>query len=83
MVSSKNTTTNQKVSQRHSTSKKPVPQVPGDPLDPSQSEQWLSLIRERAYFKAQARGFVAGHELDDWCEAEKEQLAESGHSSIH
>jgi hypothetical protein len=29
-------------------------------------------IRELAYFKAKARGFAPGHELDDWLEAERE-----------
>jgi hypothetical protein len=29
-------------------------------------------IAEIAYFKAEQRGFVPGHELDDWCEAEQE-----------
>lgn len=30
------------------------------------------LIQQAAYFKAQARGFEAGNELDDWLEAEIE-----------
>jgi hypothetical protein len=30
------------------------------------------LIREAAYFKAQERGFIPGHELDDWLAAETE-----------
>ena len=29
-------------------------------------------IQVAAYYKAQARGFVADHELDDWLEAEQE-----------
>jgi hypothetical protein len=29
-------------------------------------------IRVCAYFKAERRGFVPGHELDDWLEAELE-----------
>ena len=29
-------------------------------------------IQELAYFKAQARGFAPGHELEDWLEAERE-----------
>jgi hypothetical protein len=28
-------------------------------------------ITEAAYFKAQQRGFVPGHELDDWLAAEQ------------
>ncbi|MCP5245833.1 MAG: DUF2934 domain-containing protein [Burkholderiales bacterium] len=31
-----------------------------------------SLIAVAAYYKAQARGFTPGHELDDWLTAEKE-----------
>lgn len=29
-------------------------------------------IQEAAYFKAERRGFVPGHELDDWLAAERE-----------
>ncbi|MBL8381881.1 MAG: DUF2934 domain-containing protein [Burkholderiales bacterium] len=29
-------------------------------------------IAERAYFRAQQRGFAPGHELDDWLAAERE-----------
>ena len=31
-----------------------------------------SLIAERAYYKAERRGFTPGHELDDWLAAERE-----------
>lgn len=30
------------------------------------------MIREAAYFLAQARGFAPGHELDDWLAAERQ-----------
>ena len=30
-------------------------------------------IAEAAYFRAQRRGFAAGHELDDWIAAENER----------
>jgi Protein of unknown function (DUF2934) len=30
------------------------------------------LIRETAYFKAEARGFAPGEELQDWLSAERE-----------
>jgi hypothetical protein len=30
-------------------------------------------IRVAAYFKAERRGFVPGHELDDWLAAEEEE----------
>jgi hypothetical protein len=29
-------------------------------------------IAESAYYKAQARGFVAGYDLNDWLEAERD-----------
>ena len=31
-----------------------------------------SLVAERAYYKSQQRGFMPGHELDDWLAAERE-----------
>lgn len=31
-----------------------------------------SLIAERAYYRAERRGFTPGHELDDWLAAERE-----------
>ena len=33
-----------------------------------------NTIAEVAYYKAQNRGFEAGHELDDWLEAERDLL---------
>lgn len=36
---------------------------------------WLT---EAAYYRAQARGFAAGRELDDWLEAEKALEAARG-----
>jgi hypothetical protein len=41
--------------------------VPG--LSP---EEVYRLIQESAYFKAKARGFAPGHEVQDWIEAEAE-----------
>ncbi len=35
-------------------------------LDPA------AKIAELAYYKAEQRGFEAGHEMDDWLEAERE-----------
>ena len=35
-------------------------------------EQRLAMIAEAAYFRAEARGFVPGEELQDWLDAEKE-----------
>lgn len=36
---------------------------------------WSAAIAERAYFKAERRGFVPGFELDDWLAAEREIAA--------
>jgi hypothetical protein len=33
---------------------------------------YRKIIAEAAYFKAESRGFIPGHELDDWLEAEIE-----------
>ena len=35
-------------------------------------EEVYKLIQESAYFKAKARGFAPGHEVQDWVEAEAE-----------
>jgi hypothetical protein len=34
------------------------------------------LIAERAYYKAEARGYEPGHEIQDWIDAEAEIEAE-------
>ena len=44
-------------------------------LDPSDTHT-LYRIAERAFFKAEQRGFAPGHELEDWKEAECEFLRE-------
>ena len=48
-------------------------------------EHRLTLIAEAAYFRAQARGFAPGGELDDWLDAElevDERLAEHGLAAV-
>ena len=35
-------------------------------------EEIYRLIQESAYYKAKARGFAPGHEVQDWIEAEAE-----------
>jgi hypothetical protein len=40
------------------------------------------LIAERAYFKAERRGFVPGFELDDWLAAEREVLGVAPPSKV-
>jgi hypothetical protein len=34
-----------------------------------------AMIAERAYYRAEKRGFVPGHELEDWLAAEREIVA--------
>ncbi len=41
-------------------------------LQPS-DEKRISRIAESAYYKAEARGFSPGYELDDWLAAEAEE----------
>ena len=36
------------------------------------AEEVYRMIQESAYFKAKARGFEPGHEVQDWIEAEAE-----------
>ncbi len=38
----------------------------------SKNNNRLERIALAAYYKAQARGFVPGHEIDDWLEAQAE-----------
>lgn len=38
-------------------------------IDPDNN---VKMVTERAYFKAEKRGFVAGYEMEDWLEAELE-----------
>lgn len=36
---------------------------------------WSAAVAERAYFKAERRGFAPGYELEDWLAAEREVTA--------
>jgi Protein of unknown function (DUF2934) len=38
-------------------------------IDP---DEFREMVAERAYCKAEKRGFEPGHEMDDWFEAEQE-----------
>lgn len=56
--------------------KSPVPSPlqaskPAKPAQPT-PEQVYRMIQETAYFKAKARDFAPGHEVQDWIEAEAE-----------
>jgi hypothetical protein len=35
-------------------------------------DEFREMVAKSAYFKAEQREFEAGHELDDWLEAEQE-----------
>ena len=48
------------------------PTLPKESSPAAAPEDVDRLIQEAAYFKAQAREFEAGRELDDWLEAEIE-----------
>jgi Protein of unknown function (DUF2934) len=48
----------------------PSPAAPISP--PPSAEEIYQLIRETAYFKAEARHFSPGVELQDWLDAEDE-----------
>jgi hypothetical protein len=39
------------------------------PIDP---DKFREMVAERAYSKSEKRGFIAGHEMEDWLEAEEE-----------
>lgn len=53
---------------------------PGLEVSPTQATR-LERIAKAAWLKAQARGFVPGHELDDWLEAERELDGKPAHSA--
>jgi hypothetical protein len=54
----------------------------GGPCPASDSvEERERLIREWAYLRAKRRGFVPGHELEDWLAAERE-LERTSQSSL-
>jgi hypothetical protein len=43
-------------------------------------EQRAALIAEAAFFRAEKRGFAAGHEVEDWLAAESEVDAKLMHA---
>lgn len=48
------------------------PAKPAAPRKPKPAGDLTRLIAEAAYYRAEARGFAPGHELDDWVAAESE-----------
>jgi len=53
---------------------KTAPDLPASrtPVPKLSPEEVYRLIQESAYFRAKARGFAPGHEVQDWIEAEAE-----------
>lgn len=45
-----------------------------EPSADSRCAELASRVAEAAYYKAEARGFQPGHEMDDWLGAEKETM---------
>jgi hypothetical protein len=82
MAKAKETKTTVKKSLQSQRPAKPAPDTPSlRPADGNASgntsaklsrEEVYKLIQESAYFKAKARGFAPGHEVQDWIEAEAE-----------
>jgi len=60
----KTTTTKQKAST------KTAPGIIMESGSPAAAEERFNCISTAAYYKAEARGFMPGQELDDWLEAE-------------
>ena len=50
---------------------RPAAKPAARPVGPTPEETYR-LIQEAAYFKAKARDFAPGHEVQDWIEAEQE-----------
>jgi hypothetical protein len=61
------------IEENSKTAENPTDISPSDiDLQPSDEER-ISRIAESAYYKAEARGFSPGCELDDWLAAEAEE----------
>ena len=69
----KSTTAKRKI-----TSSAPVTII-ADGVPSSKVDSRNSWIANTAYLKAATRGFLPGHELDDWLEAESEYATRRGH----
>ena len=55
--------------------RKRVPVAPAGVAPRSGDEERLARIAVSAYYKAQARGFAPGQEMDDWLAAEHEEAS--------
>ena len=43
-------------------------------FDDAEKEMRQAKITEAAYYIAEKRGFIAGHDMEDWLQAEKEVM---------
>jgi hypothetical protein len=59
-------------------SKNPIPIIGKESKSRSNDEDRDYRIALRAYYKAEARGYEPGHEIQDWLDAEAEVDAEIG-----
>jgi hypothetical protein len=83
MATSKTTVSTGKKANQTKSSSKAAAQAASDPAAVVEQEALQHQIRERAYYKAEQRGFVSGHELEDWYAAESEVHAESAGATKH
>jgi hypothetical protein len=40
------------------------------------NDRFQKMVAERAYYKSEKRGFINGHELEDWLSAESEIISQ-------
>ena len=66
------TTSTPRTPSKPAQSQRPAKAAPGNAAAKLSPEEVYKLIQESAYFKAKQRGFVPGHEVQDWIEAEAE-----------
>lgn len=59
-----------KVSRKES--KNPIPVIGIESKQAPNADDKVSSIAVSAYYKAEARGYAPGHEIQDWLEAEAE-----------
>ena len=58
--------------------KSPIPVIGMESTHEFNEEDKCTQIAVRAYYKAEARGYEPGHEVQDWLDAEAEIEAEAG-----
>lgn len=47
-----------------------------------QDEDFYQMVSEAAYYRAEKRDFVSGHEMEDWIAAEAEIIAQQNESLV-